>query len=173
MHAKFGRRLRGDSLAFDFSHEFQVESYLDHQGTKFVERFDANSYLYITKAMDYFDLTNGHGSLAAALERSDHVEVELWPGGKPAAEKSLRDRALGVRVRLPASSSSSWTLALSAWMADQSPPRLAALAALGGYIGLPHVLGGGNWLGRFLEPSTGAHEAVMAPARFGTASTYT
>ncbi len=41
---------------------------------------------------------------------------------------------------------------------------LAALAALGGYIGLPHVLGGGNWLGRFLEPSTGAHEAAMAPA---------
>ncbi len=69
MHAKFGRRLRGDSLAFDFSHEFQVESYLDHQGTKFVERFDANSYLYMTKAMDYFDVaaSYGEGDLSRAL----------------------------------------------------------------------------------------------------------
>ena len=46
-----------------------MESYLRYRGNQFVDRFDANSYLYITKAMDYFDLTNGHGSLAAALER--------------------------------------------------------------------------------------------------------
>ena len=47
-----------------------MESYLRYRGSQFVDRFDANSYLYITKAMDYFDLTSGHGSIAAALERT-------------------------------------------------------------------------------------------------------
>jgi homoserine O-acetyltransferase len=71
MHRKFGRRLRHrEQYGFDFSDEFEVESYLQHQGIKFVERFDANSYLYITKAMDYFDLTNGYGSLEKALSRA-------------------------------------------------------------------------------------------------------
>jgi len=72
MHAKFGRRLRGNGLAYDFTSEFQVESYLDHQGSKFVERFDANAYLYITKAMDYFDVPEayGDGDLVKALERA-------------------------------------------------------------------------------------------------------
>jgi homoserine O-acetyltransferase len=69
MREKFGRRLRGkESFGFDFDVDFEVESYLRYRGSQFVSRFDANSYLYITKAMDYFDLTNGHGSLAAALE---------------------------------------------------------------------------------------------------------
>ena len=69
MREKFGRRLRGkDAFSFDFSVDFEVESYLRYRGSQFVGRFDANSYLYITKAMDYFDLANGHGSLAAALE---------------------------------------------------------------------------------------------------------
>lgn len=69
MREKFGRRLRGkESFGFDFDVDFEVESYLRYRGSQFVTRFDANSYLYITKAMDYFDLTNGHGSLATALE---------------------------------------------------------------------------------------------------------
>ncbi|MCB9850641.1 MAG: homoserine O-acetyltransferase, partial [Phycisphaerales bacterium] len=68
MHEKFGRQLRhADRYRYDFSHEFSVETYLNHQGRAFVERFDANSYLYVTKAMDYFDLTAQRGSLADAL----------------------------------------------------------------------------------------------------------
>jgi homoserine O-acetyltransferase len=68
MREKFGRRLRGkNAFGFGFDVDFEVESYLRYRGSQFVSRFDANSYLYITKAMDYFDLTNGHGSLAAAL----------------------------------------------------------------------------------------------------------
>jgi homoserine O-acetyltransferase len=70
MHAKFGRRLQErESPGYDFATEFQVESYLHYQGDSFVRRFDANSYLYITKAIDYFDLANGHRSLVEALER--------------------------------------------------------------------------------------------------------
>jgi homoserine O-acetyltransferase len=69
MHEKFGRRLRGrDEHAFDFVTEFEVESYLAYQGKRFTERFDANTYLYMTKAMDYFDLSEGAPSLTAALD---------------------------------------------------------------------------------------------------------
>jgi len=57
LHRKFGRRLQDrDTLTYGFDADFQVESYLRHQGYTFVDRFDANSYLYITRAMDYFDL---------------------------------------------------------------------------------------------------------------------
>ncbi|MCX6693562.1 MAG: homoserine O-acetyltransferase [Methanomicrobiales archaeon] len=67
MHEKFGRSLQGkDRIGFDFSTDFAVESYLHHQGDTFTKRFDANSYLYITKAIDYFDLTK-EGSLAIGL----------------------------------------------------------------------------------------------------------
>ena len=66
LHRKFGRRLQArDSVSFGFDADFQVESYLRHQGSTFVERFDANSYLYITRAMDYFDLAAGHGGVLA------------------------------------------------------------------------------------------------------------
>lgn len=69
LHTKFGRRLQnGDRFGYSFTNEFQVESYLDHQGEAFIRRFDANSYLYITRAMDYFDLTEGgRRSLAEAF----------------------------------------------------------------------------------------------------------
>jgi homoserine O-acetyltransferase len=63
MRNKFGRRLQDrDSLSFDFEANFQVESYLRYQGSKFVQRFDANSFLYITKAADYFDVGRQHGN---------------------------------------------------------------------------------------------------------------
>lgn len=66
MHQKFGRELV-DKPSYDFITDFQVESYLNHQGASFVERFDANSYLYMTKAMDYFDLTQPSGHLRKEL----------------------------------------------------------------------------------------------------------
>lgn len=69
MHAKFGRKLQDrENYGFGFSTEFRVESYLHHQGDTFTKRFDANSYLYITKAIDYFDLARD-GSLIKAFEK--------------------------------------------------------------------------------------------------------
>lgn len=68
LESKFGRQLQSnDRLGFTFQTEFAVESYLKYQGEKFVRRFDANSYLYITKALDYFDIGEGHPSMAEAL----------------------------------------------------------------------------------------------------------
>jgi homoserine O-acetyltransferase len=69
MRDKFGRRLRGrDEHAFEFVTEFEVESYLAYQGKRFTERFDANTYLHMTKAMDYFDLCGNEESLAAVFD---------------------------------------------------------------------------------------------------------
>ena len=65
LQRKFGRELQRDGLSWGFDADFQVESYLRHQGTSFVDRFDANSYLYITRALDYFDLAAKHGGVLA------------------------------------------------------------------------------------------------------------
>jgi homoserine O-acetyltransferase len=71
MRQKFGRRLRSkEQPTFGVDVDFEVESYLRYRGAQFVDRFDANSYLYITKAMDYFDAAAGYPSLAASLERA-------------------------------------------------------------------------------------------------------
>lgn len=68
MHQKFGRRLQArEQYGYEFQTEFAVESYLKYNGNNFTRRFDANSYLYVTKAMDYFDLSQPTGSLAAAF----------------------------------------------------------------------------------------------------------
>ena len=70
MHRKFGRTLhKAEGLGYRFESEFNVETYLDHQGEGFVNRFDANTYLYVTKAMDYFDISTGYPSLDASLAR--------------------------------------------------------------------------------------------------------
>ncbi len=66
LHRKFGRTLQNrDHITYGFEADFQVESYLRHQGSTFVDRFDANSYLYITRAMDYFDLAAEYGGVLA------------------------------------------------------------------------------------------------------------
>ncbi|KPK76209.1 MAG: hypothetical protein AMJ79_07655 [Phycisphaerae bacterium SM23_30] len=71
MHTKFGRRLRqSQGYRYDFENEFSVETYLDHQGSLFVDRFDANTYLYFSKAMDYFDLVRQYGCLHEAMSRT-------------------------------------------------------------------------------------------------------
>ena len=73
MRKKFGRRLQDRSdFSFNFDADFQVESYLRYQGKKFVERFDANSFLYITKAADYFDIARQHdsGSIVRAFSKA-------------------------------------------------------------------------------------------------------
>jgi len=68
LDSKFGRKLQSaDRFSYEFSTEFAIESYLKHQGQRFTERFDANSYIYITKAMDYFDIARSYGGLKTAF----------------------------------------------------------------------------------------------------------
>jgi len=75
MHQKFGRRLRQlEKYGYEFETEFEIESYLKYNSNNFTRRFDANSYLYVTKAMDYFDLAKDTGSLAAAFAAAESVK---------------------------------------------------------------------------------------------------
>ena len=75
MHRKFGRKLQSrDIISFGFDADFQIESYLRYQGRSFVERFDANSYLYLTRAMDYFDVAEKFSqSMEFASNENNHI----------------------------------------------------------------------------------------------------
>jgi homoserine O-acetyltransferase/O-succinyltransferase len=78
LHRKFGRNLQDrEKVAFGFDADFQVESYLRYQGLSFVDRFDANSYLYITRAMDYFDIAADHDGVLANAFRGTRTRFCL------------------------------------------------------------------------------------------------
>ena len=77
MEIKFGRKHSHSEDIFDFDEKFEVENYLDYQGYKFVKRFDANSYLYLSKAMDLFDISRGRGSLENALQKIKADKIML------------------------------------------------------------------------------------------------
>ncbi len=75
MQRKFGRRLQDiERYGYEFQTEFAIESYLKYNGNNFTRRFDANSYLYVTKALDYFDLSSETGSLAASFANSTRIK---------------------------------------------------------------------------------------------------
>jgi homoserine O-acetyltransferase len=93
MHEKFGRALKQtNSYHYSFSEDFEVTSYLHYKGNKFVERFDANSYLYITKAMDYFDLPDLSSIKAKLLIISFSSDWLFPPVQQRALVRSLRRR---------------------------------------------------------------------------------
>lgn len=105
MAAKFGRELRNGALAFGFDVEFEIESYLRYQGDKFADQFDANTYLLMTKALDYFDPAYSHNhDLSAALREAKASFLVLsfttdWrfsPERSRAIVKALLDNELNV-----------------------------------------------------------------------------
>ena len=107
LHRKFGRKFQDrNNPTFSFDADFEVESYLRHQGSSFVERFDANSYLYLTRAMDYFDLAADYdGVLAQCIQGHQdallrgvvHVRLAV-PDLGVARHRACAQRRLGARV---------------------------------------------------------------------------
>lgn len=77
MQIKFGREHSNIEEFFEFEENFEVENYLDHQGYKFIKRFDANSYLFLSKAMDLFDISRGFPSLEDALKKLENKKILL------------------------------------------------------------------------------------------------
>jgi homoserine O-acetyltransferase len=112
LDAKFGRRLQfADDIRYTITEpEFEVESYLRHQADSFVQRFDANTYLYMSRALSYFDLAreHGRGSLARALEgvRARTLLIAFssdWlypPAGSRDVEQALRELAKPVELQV-------------------------------------------------------------------------
>jgi len=91
MMEKFGRSLRNERLGFHFDVDFEVESYLRHQGDKFAEYFDANTYLLITRALDYFDpaqVTGGNLSLVFARAKAKFLVISFTSDWRFAPERS-------------------------------------------------------------------------------------
>ncbi|MGG5287858.1 homoserine O-succinyltransferase MetX [Pseudomonas shirazensis] len=103
MGEKFGRELKSDKLNYDFhSVEFQVESYLRYQGEEFSGRFDANTYLLMTKALDYFDPAAAHGGdLAATLSKvtADYCVISFTTDWRfsPARSREIVDALMAAR----------------------------------------------------------------------------
>jgi homoserine O-acetyltransferase len=90
MGTKFGRLLKSGAFSFGYDVEFEIESYLRYQGDKFAERFDANTYLLMTKALDYFDPTHHTGDLSGALKpaKADFLVVSFTTDWRFAPERS-------------------------------------------------------------------------------------
>ena len=95
MASKFGRQLKNGKLSYSFESEFQIESYLRHQAEKFSEYFDANTYLRITKALDYFDPAFEHGgslSRALASARAAFLVISFTTDWRFSSGALARDR---------------------------------------------------------------------------------
>jgi homoserine O-acetyltransferase len=91
MASRFGRQLRNGKLSYSFDTEFEIESYLRHQGNKFSTQFDANTYLRITKALDYFDPAFDHGgdlTRAFAAAQADFLVVSFTTDWRFSPERS-------------------------------------------------------------------------------------
>ena len=144
LHRKFGRKFQDrENPTFSFDADFEVESYLRHQGISFVERFDANSYLYLTRAMDYFDLAADYdGVVANAFKRRAdallrglvHLGLAVPDVGiarhracaqRLAARASRSPRSSPTRATTP-SCSTSRSCSRSCAASSTAPPRRAA-----------------------------------------------